>query len=240
MFVQGVLVFSKGFPLHAEQSYFEQRHKQQTTSDTKSKLPASADFVKLWLLVWSNWVGIRLIWLCWCKWYQLLFRCVSWLELSVLQDPRVFQLELSVQLDGGPNPNPVWHLGPHQFVSVEEKKKRESGHSKLIIRVEAQNTRRGTRKHRDIMYIAHRNTFLYCTGLTKTVIPDICHIHHMPCRCKNFQAGVKKSWINDENVYFTTTTTSSTTTNTLPPTSPPTTTLPSTIIFLNLSCVSLL
>ena len=51
VFVQGVLVFSKGFPLHAEQSYFEQRHKQQTTSDTKSKLPASADFVKLWLLV---------------------------------------------------------------------------------------------------------------------------------------------------------------------------------------------
>ena len=45
VFVQGVLVFSKGFPLHAGQSYFE-RHKQQTTFDTKSKLAASAHFVK--------------------------------------------------------------------------------------------------------------------------------------------------------------------------------------------------
>ena len=34
-------------------------------------------------------------------------------------------------------------------------------------------------------------------------IPDICHMHHMRCRCQNFQPGVKKSWINAKNVYFT-------------------------------------
>ena len=43
-------VFSKGFPLHAEQNYFE-RHEQQTTFDTKSKSGGSAHFVKFWLLV---------------------------------------------------------------------------------------------------------------------------------------------------------------------------------------------
>ena len=51
VFVQGVLVFSKGFPLHAEQSYFEQGYKQQTTLNTKSKSALSAHFVKFWLLV---------------------------------------------------------------------------------------------------------------------------------------------------------------------------------------------
>ena len=43
VFVQGVLVFSKGFPLHAEQSYFE-CYKQHLTQ--KSKLAVSAHFVK--------------------------------------------------------------------------------------------------------------------------------------------------------------------------------------------------
>ena len=27
-------------------------------------------------------------------------------------------------------------------------------------------------------------------------IPDICHQHHQRCWCQNFQAGVKKMWIN--------------------------------------------
>ena len=47
VFVQGVLVFSKGFPLHAGQSYFE-RYKQQTRFNAKSKLAVSAHFVKFW------------------------------------------------------------------------------------------------------------------------------------------------------------------------------------------------
>ena len=51
VFVQGVLVFSKGFPLHAEQSYFE-CYKQQTTFDAKSKLAVSAHFVKF--VCWSD------------------------------------------------------------------------------------------------------------------------------------------------------------------------------------------
>ena len=35
------------------------------------------------------------------------------------------------------------------------------------------------------------------------VIPHICQRHHWWCQCQNFHPGVKKSWINVQNVCFT-------------------------------------
>ena len=43
---------------------------------------------------------------------------------------------------------------------------------------------------------------MFWLGYVKS-IPDICHQHHQRCWCQNFRPGVKKSWINAKNLFFT-------------------------------------
>ena len=38
--------------------------------------------------------------------------------------------------------------------------------------------------------------------INNIVIPDICHMHHMRCRCQNFQPGVKILWIGEKSGFF--------------------------------------
>ena len=49
------------------------------------------------------------------------------------------------------------------------------------------------------------NSGIFCVFSEKSekeinniVIPDICHMHHMRCRCKKFQPGVKILWIGEK------------------------------------------